>query len=79
MSLYPTRPRHDYAGPRRWAEDHARRLQHRVGTVAAGTVVIAVTAQRYGESWASWGVMEEWQYLGRSSLGTYGQFLMLPL
>ena len=79
IAARPTRPTHDYSGPRKWAEDHAARLQGEVGVVRGDIVITAVTAQRYGESLTAWAVVEKWQYLGQGHLGTYTRYLTLPL
>lgn len=79
MPARPTRPRHDYAGPYKWACDHAARLQNTVGDIRDGIVITSIKPRRYYESWRRWGVEEEFQYIGQGHLGKYYHFLMLPL
>jgi hypothetical protein len=74
-----------YMGKRAWAEAWAARLQSRVGTTMPdGRVITAIRAQGYGEShgwlWSPWWcVIEEWQYIGNGSLGTFGENTALLL
>ncbi len=54
---------HDYCGSRRWAQAHAAKLQHLVGTCPDYSgIITAVEARKYHDSLFGWGVVKIWEY-----------------